>query len=238
MNPAATRAGGRRGFTLMEVLVATMMTAVLLVCVLTGTISLQHAYASTEEYSAGQADQARLLDYLALDLRRGVQLSGNANCYVVDPDGQGLKITVPDLYRFATNDTQHLFPVLVTPIYDATTGTAYYNGSNAKVASGGPYPSKVITYRFNAADGSVLRTDPWAPLLAGSKGLSQAAPTVIASNLEAFPRIIPDASDIAGNTVRYGVSFHSTFRTGSTTQDGTDITLHHVTFIRSKNLAH
>ena len=44
----------RAAYTLMEVMVATTMTAALLVCVLTGTISLQHAYAATEEYSAGQ----------------------------------------------------------------------------------------------------------------------------------------------------------------------------------------
>lgn len=233
-----TRRPGCRAFTLMEVMVATTMTAVLLVCVLCGVVSLQHSYASTEEYAAGQADQARLLDLLALDLRRGVQLTGSTACYAMDKDGQGLKITVPDLYAFDAGDPQHFNPLLVTPTYDATTQTVFYNGSGAKVAAGGPYPSKVIVYRFNPADGSVTRTDPWAPLVASGKGGYAAAPVVVATNMEAVPTITPDASDISNNTVHYGVSFHSTFRTLSTTSNGTDITLRNVTFVRSKNLAH
>ena len=222
----------------MEVMVAATMTAVLLVCVLGGVITLQHSYASTEEYSAGQADQARLLDLLAKDLRRAVPANGSTACYVPDPDGQGLKITVPDLYYFNASDPQHLYPLMATPVYDATTGTAYYNGSGTKVAAGGPYPTRTIAYRFNAADGSITRNSPWLPLQPDGAGHYKAAPMVIASNMEAFPTITPDASDINGNVVHYGISFHSTFKTGSTTGNGTDIWLHNVTFIRSKNLAH
>ena len=173
MKPAAriSRTAQRtEAFTLMEVMVASTMTAVLLVCVLCGVVSLQHSYAAIEEYAAGQADQSRLLDCLALDLRRSIQLNGSANCYTVDPDGQGLKITVPDLYRFAANDPQHLFPIIVVPTYDATTQTAYYNGSAATVPAGGPYPAKGVAYRFNAVDGSITRSDPWAPLLAKGPG--------------------------------------------------------------------
>ena len=141
---------GCRAFTLVEIMVASTMTATLIICVLFGLISFQHGYASTVEYSAGQADQARLLDLLALDLRRGIQLTGNQTCYTVDTDGQGLKITVADLYYFSPGDLRHLSPLMVTPSYDATTQSAYYNGSGANVAVGGPYPSQVIAYRFNA----------------------------------------------------------------------------------------
>ncbi len=222
----------------MEVMVAATMTAVLLVCVLSGMVILQHGYASTEEYSAGQADQARLLDLLALDLRRGIQVNGNTTCYTVDADQQGVKITVPDLYSFSASDPQHLCPLMAAPVYDASTQTAYYNGSGATVAAGGPYPYKTIAYRFNPVDGSVTRNDPWAPLVASKKGSYYAASAVIANNMEGFPAITPDASDISGNVVRYGVSFHSTFKTLSTTANGTDISLYNVTFIRSKNLAH
>ena len=236
--PGARRRG-RRAFTLVEMMVAASMTAILLVCTLFGVVSLQHGYTSTEEYGAGQADQARLLDFLALDLRRGIQPGGSAACYAMDPDGQGLQITVPDLYSFSAGDPQHLRPLLVTPVYDPATQTAYYNGSGAKVAPGGPYPSQVIAYRFNAADGSITRSDPWAPLVAGGPGsYAAAAPAVIATNMEAFPAITPDPADISGNTVHYSVSFHSTFQTLSTTGNGANITLGNVTFIRSKNLAH
>ncbi len=219
-------------------MVAASMTAILIVCVLFGIVSLQHSYASAEEYGTGQADQARLLDCLALDLRRGIELTGNTTCYTVDPDGQGLKITVPDLYSFSASDPQHLSPILVRPTYDAATQTAYYNGSGASVTPGGPYPFQTIAYRFNVADGSITRSDPWAPLVASGKNYAAAAPMVIASNMEAFPKLTPDPGDISGNTVHYGVSFRSTFQTLSTAANGTEINLHNVTFIRSKNLAH
>ncbi len=239
--PWTFRGRGRRGyraFTLMEVMVASTMTAVLLVCVMTGVVTLQHGYASTEEYAAGQADQSRLLDLLAQDFRRGIQVNDNTTCYTLDADKQGLKITVPDLYAFGASDLQHLFPIMVDPVYDATTQTAYYNGSGAKVAAGGPYPYQTIAYRFNPADGSITRSDPWAPMLTGSKGGYRAAPMIVASNMEAFPTITPDPADLNGNTVHYGVSFHATFRAGTNTTNGTDISLHNVTFIRSKNLTH
>ncbi len=227
-----------RAFTLMEVMVAATMTATLLVCVLCGMVILQHSYASTEEYSAGQADQARLLDLLALDLRRGIQVNGNTTCYTVDADKQGVQITVPDVYYFSASDPQHLCPLMSVPVYDATTQTAYFNGSGATVAAGGLYPYKTIAYRFNPGDGSVTRNDPWAPLVASGKGGYVAAPMVIANNMEAFPTITPDPSDISGNTVHYGVSFRSTFQSLTNASNGTEINLHNVTFIRSKNLAH
>ena len=57
-------------------------------------VSLQHSYTSTEEYGADQADQARLLDLLAMELRRSVPQGSSTTPYTMDPDGQGLKITV------------------------------------------------------------------------------------------------------------------------------------------------
>jgi hypothetical protein len=217
-------------FTLAEVMVASSITSLLLVFVIFAVITLHHGYASIEQYAAGQADQVRLLDCLALDLRRGIQLTGTNTCYTVDADGLGMQITVPDLYRFDADDPQHVAPIMIDPTYDAATETAFYNGSGVKVNAGGPYPTKVIAYRFNPADGSITRTDPWAPLTT--------APMVVATNLESFPKLTPDPGDISGNTVHYGVTFRSTFRMFSTASNGSEITLRHVTFIRSKNLAH
>lgn len=237
LSPAYLRNTG--AFTLIELMVASSITSLLLACSLFAFVTLQHSYASVEAYAAGQADQLRLLDCLALDLRRGVQLTGNKTCYTMDPDGQGMTITVPDLYRFNTDDPQHFFPLMVDPTYDATTQATFYNGSGSKVAPGGPYPSKVIAYRFNSADHSITRSDPWAPLLTrGDNGSYTAAPMVVATNLEAFPTLTTDPADISGNTVHYSVTFRSTFRMFSTASNGSEITLRHVTFIRSKNLVH
>ena len=155
----------------------------------------------------------------------------------MDPDKQGLKITVPDYYQFSVSDPQHLSPLAARPTYDPTTQTAYYNGSGAPVPVG-TTPSQVIAYRFNPADGSITRNDPWQPLAFNGQSNTAAGPVVIASNMAAFPTITPEPTDISGNTVHYSVTFHSIFSPLTNTATGASITLSNVTFIRSKNLAH
>ena len=59
-------------------MVAASMSATMLVAILFALISLQHSYAASEAFATGQADQARLLDYLALDLRRAMPLNTTA----------------------------------------------------------------------------------------------------------------------------------------------------------------
>lgn len=226
----------RRAFSLMELMVATTIAAVVLVCVFTGVTTLQRSYAATEAYATGQADQERLLDFLALDLRRGIQITGSLSPYVMDADGQGLKINVPDYYLFNATDPQHLQPMAVSPAYDPGTGTAFYNsGGGAPMV--GTVPYQVVAYRFRASDGAITRRDPWAPLVSnGSGGYKAAAPVVIASGMTAFPTLTPDPGDFTGNTVRYAVTFHAAFQPLTNATTGTQVTLHNVTFIRSKNL--
>ena len=125
----------RHAYTLVELMVAMSMTAVLLVAVLFAVVTLQHSYAATESYATAQADQARLLDALTLDLRRAVPTAVGAPPYAMDPDGQGLQINVPDYYQFSASDPQHLSPVAVRPSYNPTTGTAYYNSGTTPAAS-------------------------------------------------------------------------------------------------------
>ena len=125
----------RHAYTLVELMVAMSMTAVLLVAVLFAVVTLQHSYAATESYATAQADQARLLDALTLDLRRAVPTAVGAPPYAMDPDGQGLQINVPDYYQFSASDPQHLSPGAVRPSYDPTTGTAYYNSGTTPAAS-------------------------------------------------------------------------------------------------------
>ena len=60
----------------------------------------------------------------------------------------------------------------------------------------------------------------------------------IASNMDSFPTILPDAADPSGATLRYNVTFHSVFQPLASANSSNAITLHNVTFIRSKNLTH
>ena len=213
-------------FTLVEVMIAATMLAVVIVAALTGVTTLQKSYAATEQYATGMADQMRLLDYLAQDLRRAVAAP------VTDADGQGIRITVPNYYRFNSSDKQHLFPVVNdAKVNGDGTAAAYADPANPEVTT------QTVAYRFK--DGSVTRLDPWQPLIPSAFDKSayvSAGAVVIASNMEAFPTITPDKSDTTGAILRYNVTFHSIFQPFATSNQANAVTLHNVTFVRSKNL--
>ena len=223
-------------YTLLELMVAMTMTAIVLVATLTGVVALQKSYAATEEYATGLADQARLLDYLAQDLRRAVAGPANGStaaqpAWVMDADDQGLTINVPNYYRFNASDPQHSFPVPNDPVYDPTTGiVTYQDPSNSSLTT------QKISYRF--LSGSITRTDPWQPLAynAAKGGYVSTGPVTIATNMDQFPTITPDASQTDGSVVHYRVTFHSIFQNLATANDSDQIILHNVTFIRSKDL--
>ena len=213
-------------YTLVELLVAMTMTAVIAVASLTGVVVLQKSYSASEEYATGMADQMRLFDYLALDLRRAVSPP------VMDADGQGIQIVVPDYYRFATSDAQHLSPIANVAVPNATGDGAVYCDPAAPTVT-----TQTIAYRY--LNGAISRTDPWQPLMAnGSGGYVNAAPSVIATNMDAFPTIAVDPADSTGATLHYNVTFHATFQPLATANSTTAITLHNVTFVRSKDLSH
>ena len=223
-------------YSLLELLIATTMTAVVLVAALSGIVGLQKSYAATEQYASGTADQARVLDYLALDLRRATTISATAAPWTIDPDGQGLQVNLPDYYHFNASDPQHLFPVASVPVYDPTSGTAYYTSTGAPVANAATsLPHQTIAYRF--VNGSITRTDPWLPLVSdGAGGYTSSGPVTIAYGMDAFPTLTPDPTDLSGGTVRYNITFHSTFQPLATANVSNVITLHSVTFVRSKDL--
>ena len=217
---------------MVEVLVAATLTGVLLIATLGAVVGLQKSYVATENYATGLSDQMRLLDYLALDLRRAAAPGTGGSPWTMDSDNQGLQVTVPDYYSFNSSDPQHLFPIANPPTYDASSGRAYY-GSGATAASA---TYQTIAYRYT--NGVITRTDPWAPLVSNGKGGYQSAGAVpIVTTMTAFPALTQDTSlDSTGGTLRYKISFYSTYQPYAVQNDSDTILLHNVTFIRSKNL--
>ena len=219
------------GFTFVEVMVAACLTLVLLVAALSGVVTLQKSYVASENYATGLADEMRLLDYLALDLRR-------ATTWALDADGQGLQVTVPDYYSFNASDAQHLFPVANPPTVDTTTGTIYYTSTTTAATSAATAVHQTIAYRYT--NGAVTRSDPWAPLVPNGKGGYQSAgPITIATTMTQFPGVAADGNlDSTGSILRYKIAFYSSYQPFSPQNASDTIYMHNLTFVRSKNLSH
>jgi len=76
-----------RGFTMAEVLIALAATVIIIGALLLGCMSLQKSLRGSEVYASRQSDQRRLIDYIARDLRRAIDLSAT------NEEGQPMQIT-------------------------------------------------------------------------------------------------------------------------------------------------
>jgi prepilin-type N-terminal cleavage/methylation domain-containing protein len=87
------RAGRRLvdGYTMIEMIMAMGVLGLVLSGMIAGSITLQRSLAATLDYAVAQNDQARISDYLAVDMRRAL---------TVTPDGTGgVTMTLPNFYN-------------------------------------------------------------------------------------------------------------------------------------------
>lgn len=76
--------GGRyprhcRGFLLAEVMFSTIIFSAISLGLILGFISLERNYAATTDFATNHADQMRISDYMALDLRRALAIEAATN---------------------------------------------------------------------------------------------------------------------------------------------------------------
>ena len=83
------------GFTLIEMLTTLGSSSIVLTALITGGVAVQRSLAALEGYSTAEGDQLRVSDYIALDVRRALSASVDAN--------NVLTITIPNYYD-ANND--------------------------------------------------------------------------------------------------------------------------------------
>src|SRR5689334_16551406 len=104
-----------QAFTLAETVVAAGVAAVILSAVVLGGVSFLNVFNATDEYYKANADQTRVLDYIAMDLR--CALSGT-----ISNSGQTLTLNMQDYLNYAGNP-----PVPQSPAYSGTSVT--YSGT-------------------------------------------------------------------------------------------------------------
>ena len=103
------------GFALAELLFSTVIFAAISLGLILGFISLERNYAATTDFAANHADEMRISDYMALDLRRALAVQAAQN---------DTTIFIPSYYD-ATGTPQ-------TPTLDGV-GGVYYGASGSSV---------------------------------------------------------------------------------------------------------
>lgn len=143
-------------FTLVEMMMAVGASSIMLAALATTGVALQRSFAAVEGYSTSEADQLRVSDYIALDVRRARTVS-------VDNTGT-LTLTIPDYYNAHNDDPTWTNSTPVGLIPDGYGGFTY--GTNGAAAG-------TLTVKYYQQGANFIRE------VAG-------APTIIANNVSSF----------------------------------------------------
>jgi type II secretory pathway component PulJ len=155
-----TRRRAIAGFALGELIISTAIFSAVSAGLVLGFVSLKRNYAATADFAINHADQMRISDYLALDLRRAVKLEAAKNdasvyipCYYDATEARSPQTPVLDgkggvYYGTATCSVKVRYYLLGSSIYRK-------HGNDAPVE----LASDVQDFEFDATDlGKVVKT--------------------------------------------------------------------------------
>ena len=147
-------------FTLIELLVGTVVGALVMGAVFSGAMAMQRCFVAAEDYAVAKTDQARLSDYIALDLRRALTVAAGSDGTTI------MTIKIPDYYDAygkprnptltptAVNYGNPAFPVTV--VYKKT-GSSIYRVENGGTAR--EIAADVSDFQLSIQDlGKVVKT--------------------------------------------------------------------------------
>ena len=83
------------GFTMVEALIGASIGSIVMAGLMLGTVALSRSFRAVEDFSNGTIDQARVLDYIARDVRRALSIAVTAT-------PPTLTVTVADQYANPT----------------------------------------------------------------------------------------------------------------------------------------
>ncbi len=135
------------GSSLVELMVSAAVATLILGGLITSGVALKNTYNACDEYYNGMSDQMRVLDNIALDMRRAI--SGN-----VSNTAQTLTLTLPNYL-----DTSGTNPTPRTPAI-STSGVVSYGSGNPTVVYtlAGTSPNQTITRTYTPTTGAASTT--------------------------------------------------------------------------------
>ena len=192
-------------FTLAETVVAAAVAAIILLSIVVGGVSMQKVFAGSDASLKATADQSRIIDYIARDLRQALY-------YQMCNSGQMLTVMVPDYIDSNTNLPRMptLHPGTLNQATGLLNGSVDYNyGSN-------PCGTKVSYFPAN------LPTSPSTTYSYSSNGqylIREVSNTQTVISLDCTNLQI-GFTDLA-TSVRVSISFAPRFNFDSQTNDRT-----------------
>lgn len=152
--------GGVSAFALIDILIGSTAGLLVLGGVLSGAIAMQRCYVAAEDFAVAKTDQARLSDYMALDLRRALAVTpgvdGSTIITVQIPDyyDEAGQPRTPTITNYVASYGDRARPVTVT--YQKI-GSSIYRQENAGAAQ--EIAANVQDFQLSVQDlGKVVKT--------------------------------------------------------------------------------
>jgi hypothetical protein len=187
----------------MESVIAVAITAFALSSIYIATITLQKSFRAAQQYAVTQAAQLRVIDYVALDLRRGVDWNATSD------SGKELTVWLPNYYDNSNPDR----PVPRDPKVGPNREVYYGSSPNDRI--------QVRYYATERIDSHGARVnDVHRAVTYGG----QTEDTVLVTGAEAFEPVY-DQDDTKRQVVYTKITFPPAFRpfinSGNAYRDGT-----------------
>jgi Tfp pilus assembly protein PilW len=139
----------RGAFTLVETMVSASVGSIIMGALVLAATSFHNIFNATDDYYRATSDQMRVLDYIALDMRRAV--SGS-----VSNATQTLTLTLPDYIDYSQNPP---IPRTATVKVSGSAGTVSYGTSltppTVLYTVTGSSPNQVITRSYTDSSGAL-----------------------------------------------------------------------------------
>jgi len=182
------------GYTVVELLMATGVSGLVLGGLVLGSVALQRSSAANLDYAIAQNDQSRISDYLAVDMRRALDVS---------PDGSGgVIITLPNYYNAdGTAKTPTIVSTMGWPQKQRKKKkNKHPNIITAQTASYDP--ANKVTVKYYKGNASALGQDPTV-FYRESGGVAKA----IATDVADFQLTISDNETMAKTSITFAPRF-------------------------------
>jgi prepilin-type N-terminal cleavage/methylation domain-containing protein len=212
----------RGGFTLAEMMVALGCGSIILAAVMTASVALQRSFAAVEDYSTAEADQLRMLDYIAMDCRRAISGTVTGLTAGTPEVDNGSWINSGGTWSWQHNSSGPLTLILSVPNYYDSNGNPAVptlDSTSGAIQYANATPAIISYYKSGSSFMRQIGSDPTNA-------------TAIATSVADFTVTVQDQS-VSTGMVSCSITFSPRFRSLASAAAITGTTIYSRTFLRN-----